>query len=505
MSLQTRAAHDLEHQRLGVPSIVFMVLAAVAPMGAVVGVVPLAIALGNGAGAPGAWLLAGAVLLFFAVGYAAMSRHVTNAGGFYTYVARGLGKPAGVCAAFVAVIAYNAVTISVVGVFALFARDVAASVLGIHMAWQAWCAIGIMAVALLAWREVEVSAKVLGVALVLEVLILLVMDVAILAQQGFSAFTLDVFNPSVVFAGAPGIGLLLAFYTFIGFEQTAVYSEEAKDPHRTVPRATYVAVGIITGFYIITSWALIAGYGADKVHKVAAADPAGFTFTANAQYVGGFTNDAMQLLVISSLFAAMLSLHNATARYFFALGRERILPSALSRTHPRHHSPYVGSAVQLTITILTVLPFAIANSDPYLTLGASMAGLGTLGVILLQAGAAFSVIGFFRRRRDPRLWPTLIAPLIGAAGLVTATVLVLENYSALTGKTSGITNQLPWILAAAAAVGLAYGVWLRGARPDIYAGIGREAVLDDVVTEASSVGAASLQTTELQPTTATTR
>jgi hypothetical protein len=88
---------------------------------------------------------------------------------------------------------------------------------------------------------------------------------------------------------------------------------------------------------------------------------------------------------------------------------------------------------------------------------------------------------------------------------VTATVLVLENYSALTGKTSGITNQLPWILAAAGAVGLAYGVWLRGARPDIYAGIGREAVLDDVVTEASSVGAASLQTTELQPTTATTR
>src|SRR4051812_41089334 len=377
MSLQTQATHDLQHQRLGVASIVFMVLAAVAPMGAVIGVVPLAIALGNGAGAPGAWLLAGAVLLFFAVGYAAMSRHVTNAGGFYTYIARGLGKPAGVSASLVAIIAYNAVTISVVGVFALFARDVAASVLGMHMAWQAWFAIGIAAVALLAWRQVEVSARFLSVALVLEVLILLVMDVAILAQQGFAAFTLDVFNPSVLFAGAPGIGLLLAFYTFIGFEQTAVYSEEAKDPHRTVPRATYIAVGIITGFYIITSWALIAGYGADRVQAVAAADPAGFTFTVNAQFVGGFTNDAMQLLVISSLFAAMLSLHNATARYFFALGRERILPSALSRTHPRHRSPYVAGAVQLTITILAVLPFAIANSDPYLTLGASMAGLGT--------------------------------------------------------------------------------------------------------------------------------
>ena len=370
------------------------------------------------------------------------------------------------------------------------------------MSWQAWCAIGIVAVALLAWRQIEVSAKVLGVALVLEVLILLVMDVAILAQQGFSAFTLDVFKPSAVFAGAPGIALLLAFYTFIGFEQTAVYSEEAKDPHRTVPRATYVAVGVITGFYIITSWALIAGYGADKVQKVAAADPAGFTFGANAEFVGGFTNDVMQLLLISSLLAAVLSLHNATARYFFALGRERILPSALSRTHPRHRSPYIATIVQLVITVAAVLPFAIANSDPYLTLGASMAGLGTLGIIALQAGAAFSVIAFFRSRKDGRLWTTLVAPLIGAGGLVAATVLVVGNYGALTGKTSGITNQLPWILLAAALIGLAYGFWLRNARPDVYAGIGREAVVDDDVTEMPSIGAPALQTAEPQQPTA---
>jgi amino acid transporter len=211
-------------------------------------------------------------------------------------------------------------------------------------------------------------------------------------------------------------------------------------------------------------------------------------------------------LVITSLFAAMLSLHNATARYFFALGRERILPAALSLAHPRHRSPYVGSIAQLAITVAAVLPFAIANSDPYLTLGASMAGLGTLGVIALQAGAALAVIAFFRRRRDSRVWTTLVAPAIGAAGLITGTILVVANYSALTGRTSGITNQLPWILVVAALAGLAYGVWLRSARPAVYAGIGREAVTDDRVTEAASVGAAStVHPADLQSTTATAR
>src|SRR5687767_5600466 len=117
MSGTAQSKGGLKRQQLGVASIVFMALAAVAPMGAVIGVIPLVIAFGNGAGAPGAWLIAGAVLLLFAVGYAAMSRHVTNAGGFYTFIARGLGKLAGVSASFVAVVAYNAVTISVVGVF----------------------------------------------------------------------------------------------------------------------------------------------------------------------------------------------------------------------------------------------------------------------------------------------------------------------------------------------------------------------------------------------------
>src|SRR5882757_4634982 len=77
---------------LNTHQIVLLVIAAAAPLAAMVGNVPLALARGNGAGFPAAMAIATAVLLCFAVGYSAMSQRVINTGAFYTYVARGLGR-----------------------------------------------------------------------------------------------------------------------------------------------------------------------------------------------------------------------------------------------------------------------------------------------------------------------------------------------------------------------------------------------------------------------------
>lgn len=462
----------LERNALGTAGIVFLVLAAVTPMAAVVGVVPLGILLGDGAGFPGAYVIVGAVLLLFAVGFAAMSHHVTNAGAFYAYVARGIGRPAGAAAAGVAVVAYNAIMISVVGAFGYFAHSIIADELGITLPWEAWAAILLAVVAVLGSRQVDISARILGIALVCEMLILLILDVAILADRGLSAFSLQSFDPGNVFSGAPGIALMYAFYSFIGFEATALFGEEARDPKRSIPRATFIAVGVIAVFYTLTSWSLVAGYGSGEVQAAAAEDPGNFVFAASTRYVGAASTHAMHLLIVTSLFAAVLALHNAAARYLFALGREGLLPRSLGRTHARRHSPHVASRAQIAIAAIVIAGFAIGGADPYLLLGTSMGGLGTLGIVALQAAAAVAAVAYFRRRRDPRLWTTVVAPVAGAAGLVTACVLIVHNYSALTGKTSGVVNQLPWLLVAAGIGGFAYALWLRRARPQVYAYIG---------------------------------
>ena len=471
-----RSEAGLNRGALGTPGIVFLVLAAVTPIGAVAGPVSLGLVLGNGAGLPGTYLFAGIILVLFAVGYAAMSHHVTNAGAFYTYVTKGLGRPAGAGAAFVALVAYNATFCSLAPALGFFAHTVFDSELGINLSWEIWAAIALVLVAFMGRRQIDLNAAVLGIALVVEVLIILSIDVAIVADKGLGAFSFDSFNPDTVFVGGTGAALVFAFTSFVGFEATALFSEEARDPRRTVPRATYVAIAILAVFFALTAWCLVSAYGGGQVQAVAgdadAGGPGTFLFRVNAEFVGGFTDHAIQWLVVTSVFAALLAIHNATARYFFALGREGLLPASLGRTHPTLKSPHIASGLQVGLGAVIVGAFAIGGSDPLVEIAATLAGLGTLGIVLLQAAVAFAVIGFFRRRGDKRLFTTLIAPALGGAGLIVGAYLILHNYKILTGKESGIVNQLPWLLLIAVLAGIAYAIWLRGARGEVYAAMG---------------------------------
>ncbi|MGB2710999.1 MAG: APC family permease, partial [Conexibacter sp.] len=463
-------ADRLHHGALGVPNIVFLVLAGAAPMGAMVGALPLVVALGDGGGAPGAYLFAALALAAFAVGYAAMSRHVSNAGAFYAYIGQGLGRPAGVGAAYVAVIAYNAVVCGVLAALGAFAAPIFNDQFGIDLAWYVWSGIAFAIVALLAYRRIELSARVLGVALVIEVLILLVMDVGILLD-GRASFSLTSFSPSTVFDVAPGVAFLFAFNSFIGFEATAIFSEEARDPQRTIPRATYAAIALIGVFYAFTSWCVVSFYGADAVQATATKHIDTFIFTANTAAVGSFTTDLMQIFLVTSFFAALLALHNSAARYHFALGREGVLPRKLAHTHPRYGSPVVGSAVGLVAIAIPIVAVAIAGSDPYLDLGAIALALGTIGILALQAAASFAVIGYFRRRpvEAPSPWVHTIAPAIGGVTLGAALYLGIDNWSLLTGVASGWQTQLPWIVAAGFVAGVAWALAIRRRDPAAYA------------------------------------
>jgi amino acid transporter len=467
------SAQGLRKNAIGAPGIVFMVLAFIAPMAAVVALTPLGIAFGNGGGFPGTILLAAIALLCFAVGYVQMSRHIVNAGAFYAYISRGLGRPLGIAAAGVAVLSYPAMLLSVTGSFGYLAQTTFESQLGFSLPWYVWAFILLAVVGVLAYFEVELSAKVLGVALVLEMLIILIVDVAVVTQDGLGNFSLSVFSPSHIWSGAPGVAFVYAFAFFVGFEATAIFGEECRDPKRTVGRATYACIFIIAVFYVFTSWTLVSSYGVAHVQAVAAKDPGSFLYGIAGAYVGSWAVHVMQWLILTSAAASVLAVQNGTARYALALGRVGLLPKSLARTQRRTGSPYVALIV-LTIIEVTVIGIcAIAGVDPYVQLSTIAAGLGTFGVVLLQAGASMSVVGFFLKRPDRSWVKTIILPSIGAAGLATGCVLIARNFSALTGRPAGIVNQLPWLTIGVAAIGLVYALWMRSANKAKYANIGR--------------------------------
>ncbi len=325
-----------------------------------------------------------------------MARHIPNAGAFYAYIGRGLGRPLGAGAALFATFAYNALEICFVGVFGYFAATTFAEVLGIDVAWQWWSALCIALIAFLGYRRVTLSATVLGVMLGLEVAILLVLAVPVILQGGETGLTLVTFDPANIFTSGVGALFVLSFGAFIGFESTAIYSEEARDPRRTVARATFLAVAFLGLFYTLIMWMIVVAFGPDGALVIATDDPAGMFFVAMDQYVGGVSTDVMRLLIVTSAFAATLAFHNAAARYHFALGREHILPRALARANPHTGAPAAGSLAQTVISIVVIGICMIIGADPYLEIFLWPGSMGILAVLALQTLCSLAVVAYFR-------------------------------------------------------------------------------------------------------------
>ena len=221
---------------------------------------------------------------------------------------------------------------------------------GPTISWVAYMLVGILIVGFLGYRDVNVSARVLGVLTIGEVLVILILNAVVIAKGGAEGLSAAPFHPSKVFTGNVGAGLLFCVAVFLGFEGTAIYSEEAKNPKRTIPIATYVCIGLITGFYILTTWVFAMAFGVDGVQAAAQKDPAGFAFNVGAQYIGSSFVDAMKVFFVTSTFAACLGLHNAVSRYQFSLARERMMPEILSETHPVWRSPTKSSSRRVSVS-----------------------------------------------------------------------------------------------------------------------------------------------------------
>lgn len=469
-------ANRLREGVLGVGAITFFVVSAAGPLVAIAGGYPVGMMLGNGAGIPSALLCCMAILLVFTAGYTAMSRHVVTAGGFYAFAARGLGGVVGGAAALIAVVAYNAVQVGLYGMFGEALRALMRQYAGIDLPWYAYALLAVMSVAMLGYRQVDLSAKILGVLVIGEYLAVLILDAAILRRGGAAGITLTSFTPAAALSGSPAIAILFCFASFMGFEATTIYGEEARDPERTIPRATYLSVLLIGAFYAFSLWALVIGAGAGRIvtHLKSLPDPTRFLFEMSDLYVGPWLSATMSVLFVTSVFAALLAFHNASARYFYALGREGVLPAGLGRTHPRHSSPHAGSVAQTVIGATVVVIFAGARADPILTLFSWMTNLGTLAVIALMALASAAVPAYFagRKGRAEGLMRTQLAPVLAGLALLGVLVLAIIHFDVLTGSPGLMSVALPAIVPMAACLGAVRALHLRRTDPRRYHGLG---------------------------------
>jgi amino acid transporter len=356
--------------------------------------------------------------------------------------------------------------ISFYGFIGFFAQFTFAELFGLDLPWGVWSLIAVGLVAFLGYRKVDVGAKVLGVLLTLEVAILLVFAIAALVNGGPESWSLASFDPQNVFlAPAAGTLFIVGFGAYLGFESTAIYAEEAKRPERTIPRATIIAIAFLGVFYAFTFWVLTVAFGVEGVLEMARSDAfETMVITGTEDLAGGWAAFAMKVLIVTSFFAC--------TRYLFALGREGLLPRVLGRTSARSQSPAVASLTLSALCAAGVLIAILVNADPFLGLALWTYATGVQGLVFAQAFTAIAVVWYFAKdRRGHSVWRVLVAPVLGALGLVIGFILIVTNFEVVTGL-EGPINQLLLLPTPILFIGgIITGLVLRARKPQYYAGL----------------------------------
>jgi amino acid transporter len=456
---ETKSSAALRKDSLGPLTLAVFVISAVGPVAALLGASPF-IFMAVGPGASAAYVVATALFLLISVGYVAMAKRLPTAGGFIVFIANAFDRRMGASAAMLAITAYTALLTSIYAVFGVFLQQLLHDVLGWSVPWWATVLVGLLLVTFASMNRVDVNAKLIASILSIEVLLLLILAVAVFAHGGANGLAVTPFDfGALLGGGGVAVGLLWALGSFLGFEATAVFSEEAREPKKTVPRATYLAVGLMGAFFILMTWAITVGYGTTKVQGAATKDPVGFIYALGDKYVGHVWSVITSFMVVVSFTLILLGFHNIVCRYVFALGRAHFLPPILGRTHARTQAPYAASvAIGTTCAVLLGI-FSAFGADPYTAIYPWLYAFGAVGMYLILLLVCMSIPVYFTKNRGSGHWfPKYVAPALSALALIAVLITVLMNYDQFTGPGAPLFVQWsPVLLPVVAVVGYLIG------------------------------------------------
>lgn len=468
------------HGNLGVGDLVFSVVAFAAPLVVVGGQLPsLIVYTGYGIGV--AYILPILLWLIFTIPFTTMNSHIGRPGAFYAFITSGINKETGLGGAFVVTTAYFLFLVGMWACLGVYLRQLIEAYGGPTIPWYVFAIIMFIVIGTLGVLKIDLSAKVLGVFLILEVIAIVIFDVVIFVKGGPEGSSpMEVFDPTHLGEANMMLAFLFATNSFFGFESAAILREEAKDPIKTVKTATYTAVIIVGTFYFLSAMAMVTALGEKGVYEATFDTASTMMSDLMAQYVAPWMPQVLAILMITSSFATALSQHNTVTRYLYSFGKDGVLWHKLGSVHPTRMSPYVASMTLSVVEIVSIVVLMITSKfepmgdGPY-NFFVRTGGLGAATLIFALCFVCIAIFLFFRKnpQLEVGLWKGTVTPLIAFVGLFFILICAIVNIDELIGMSFAASLGLACIIPVIFLIGFFYAKYLKSNKPEIYQRIGR--------------------------------
>jgi amino acid transporter len=462
---------ELRRNSIGLPSALAMSLAYISPTIGVIFITAL-ITSKAGVAAPFTFIIGTVGIAFMALTLAHFSTRVPSAGTFYTFISQGLGSSTGFVMGWLLFFAYALQSPLNTNLFGSFVSGLIKSNFGVDIPWWVLMIFIIAFVGALAWWSIHRSMQLDLAFVIAEVTIVGALLILILVKGGAQGQVPQAWNPGNSPTGLSGIGLAFIFivFAFFGFESSTTVAEEVHRPRRNLPIALVGSV-VLTGiWFCFAMYAVIVGYGPGHVAKLASAS-APVTDLAT-RYIGHWYSIAVSLAAVSAQIAVLIAIHNANYRIFYALGRERLLPPALGRTHPRHQTPHVAIIAYSVIALALGLMFGLLWG-PMAAFGdvGYFSSLGILPIYFLTNVALMFYM--WRKRRSEFSWV-----FHGLFPLIAMVIVGFGIYTSLHPLPAYPENFMPFFVLGWILVGVLWMLYLRRRDPRKLRLIGQIVFLD---------------------------
>jgi len=395
-------------------------VANIAPTATPTVVIPLVFAAAGGA----TWFaylfaLVGILLVSFSINQ--FARRSASPGSLYTYIATGLGPTWGIAVGWTLFIAYISCASSVTTGFTNYVNVLVRDIFHLQTDLSPALLVAVLALSVLgswffAYKDVRLSTRLmLGLELISISFILLVVG----ATLFYHGWRLDWTQLSLHGATADTLrlGLILAIFSFTGFESATALGSEARSPLRTIPQAVSLSAVFVGLLFAVSAYTQVLGFAGNDVPLDKSDAP---LQVLSARAGVPFLGVLITVGAIISFFACVLASITAGARVLFLLGRHGLFHASLGGAHETNETPHVAVTVS---AVLAFLPAAILTGfgQNLFAIYGWIGTTATLGFILAYIAVAIAAPVYLYRRRELRPWHVL-ASLAAIAFMVVALV-----------------------------------------------------------------------------------